>query len=93
MVIGQNLAKHGVCFCLAHEREQQVSNAQNLVQLLRLSHFDINDISDQAEICTYVMRNLKRVCIVLDGLDEVKLQNCSPYVRSIIQGQALRDVN
>ena len=74
-------------------RESSVNNAQNLVQLLRLSHFDINDISDQAEICTHITRTLKRVCIVLDGLDEVKLQNCSPYVRSIIEGKALRDVN
>ena len=44
MVVGQNLDKHGVCFCLAHEREQRQQCPATWSQLLRLSHFDIHDV-------------------------------------------------
>ena len=74
-------------------RQRAVSSAQNLVQLLRLNDLGITDIDEQAFVAAYIMRHLKRVCLVLYGMDEVKLQQCSSFVQDILKGKKLRDVN
>ena len=74
-------------------RQKAVSSAQNLVELLDLNDLGITNTKEQSFIATYIMRHLKRVCLVLDGMDEVKLQQCSSFVRDILKGQKLRAVN
>ena len=73
-------------------RLPSVRQATCAAELLALRSHDIISDTDQSEICAYVKAHPERVCIILDGLDETKLDECSPYVQDVIAGKRLPGV-
>ena len=73
-------------------RLPSVHQATCAAELLALRSHDIISDTDQSEICAYVKAHPERVCIILDGLDETKLDECSPYVQDVIAGKCLPGV-
>eukprot|EP00117_Sycon_ciliatum_P007459 scpid30467/ scgid10554/ Protein NLRC3 len=73
-------------------RERSVRSARNLSELLKLEHFGFME-SDRRAICQFISENPNQICIVLDGLDETTLDDCSDYVRNIIVGKELMATN
>ena len=73
-------------------RLPSVCQATCAAELLALRSHDIISDTDQSEICAYVKAHPERVCIILDGLDETKLDECSPYVQDVIAGKRLPGV-
>ena len=72
--------------------QPSVRGAKTLEDLLPLSHYGIHAQSDQEDLYCYMSRNLHRVCVILDGLDEVEVSGCSDYVQGIIKGEELDGV-
>ena len=73
-------------------RLPSVRQATCAAELLALRSHDIISDTDQSEICAYMKAHPERVCIILDGLDETKLDECSPYVQDVIAGKRLPGV-
>ena len=73
-------------------RKPSVHLAKDLEELLDLKDHGFHRLADREEICDYVSKNLNRVCIILDGLDEINLSQCSDFVLKIIQGVSLDGV-
>ena len=73
-------------------RKPSVHLAKNLAELLDLEGHGFHSQTDREEICGYISKNLNRVCIILDGLDEVNLSQCSDFVLEIIQGVSMDGV-
>ena len=73
-------------------REASVRHARNVVDLLQLEHYEIVDVEEQKEIASFVHANLKHVCVIVDGLDETVLGDCSDFVRGIIRGEELKGI-
>ena len=73
-------------------RKPSVHLAKNLAELLDLEGHGFHRQTDREEICDYISKNLNRVCIILDGLDEVNLSQCSDFVLEIIQGVSMDGV-
>ena len=72
--------------------QPSVRGAKTLEDLLPLSHYGIHAQSDQEDLYSYMSRNVHRVCVILDGLDEVEMSGCSDYVQGIIKGEELDGV-
>ena len=66
--------------------------AKNLAELLDLEGHGFHSQTDREEICDYISKNLNRVCIIFDGLDEINLSQCSDFVLEIIQGVSMDGV-
>ena len=73
-------------------RDASVRHARNVVDLLQLERYGIVDVEEQKEIASFVHANLKHVCVILDGLDETVLGDCSDFVRGIIRGEELKGI-
>ena len=73
-------------------RKPSVHLAKNLAGLLDLEDHGFHRLADREEICDYVSVHLDRVCIILDGLDEINLSQCSDFVLEVIQGVSLDGV-
>ena len=73
-------------------RKPSVHLAKTLAELLDLEGHGFHRQTDREEICDYISKNLNRVCIILDGLDEVNLSQCSDFVLEIIQGVSMDGV-
>ena len=73
-------------------RHPSVHLAKDLEELLDLKDHGFHRLADREEICDYISKNLNRVCIILDGLDEINLSQCSDFVLKIIQGVSLDGV-
>ena len=73
-------------------RKPSVHLAKNLAELLDLEGHGFHRQTDREEICDHISKNLNRVCIILDGLDEVNLSQCSDFVLEIIQGVSMDGV-
>ena len=73
-------------------RKPSVHLAKDLEELLDLKRHGFHRQTDREEICDYISKNLNRVCIILDGLDEVNLSQCSDFVLEIIQGVSMDGV-
>ena len=73
-------------------RKPSVHLAKDLEELLDLKGHGFHRQTDREEICDYISKNLKRVCIILDGLDEIHLSQCSDFVLEIIQGISMDGV-
>ena len=73
-------------------RKPSVHLAKNLAELLDLEGHGFHRQTDREEICDYISKNLNRVCIILDGLDEINLSQCSDFVLEIIQGVSMDGV-
>ena len=72
--------------------QPSVRGAKTLEDLLPLSHYGIHTQCDQEDLYSYMSGNLHRVCVILDGLDEVEVSGCSDYVQGIIKGEELDGV-
>ena len=72
--------------------QPSVRGAKTLEDLLPLSHYGIHAQCDQEDLYSYMSGNLHRVCVILDGLDEVEVSGCSDYVQGIIKGEELDGV-
>ncbi|XP_065184588.1 NACHT, LRR and PYD domains-containing protein 3-like [Sycon ciliatum] len=66
-------------------RRAEVQSATSLCDLLarRFSSLDV-ETNELEEMSRFFRSNLSRLCIVLDGLDECKLENCSEYMRDLL---------
>ena len=73
-------------------RKPSVHLAKDLEELFDLKGHGFHRQTDREEICDYISKNLNRVCIILDGLDEVNLSQCSDFVLEIIQGVSMDGV-
>ena len=73
-------------------RKPSVHLAKNLAELLDFEGHGFHRQTDREEICDYISKNLNRVCIILDGLDEINLSQCSDFVLEIIQGASMDGV-
>ena len=73
-------------------RKPSVHLAEDLEELFDLKGHGFHSQTDREEICNYISKNLNRVCIILDGLDEVNLSQCSDFVLEIIQGVSMDGV-
>ena len=74
-------------------RQRDVSSAKRLKELLRLEHLGMSSKESIEQILAYVCANWSRVCLLLDGLDEVKLGECSAFIKNIVKGDALQDAH
>ena len=73
-------------------RKPSVHLAKDLEEFLDLKGHGFHRQTDREEICDYISKNLNRMCIILDGLDEVNLSQCSDFVLEIIQGVSMDGV-
>ena len=66
-------------------RRAEVQAASSLCDLLarRFSSLDV-ETDELLEMSRFFRSNQSRLCIVLDGLDECKLENCSEYMRDLL---------
>ncbi|XP_065189991.1 uncharacterized protein LOC135820874 [Sycon ciliatum] len=66
-------------------RRAEVQTATSLCDLLarRFSSLDV-ETDELLEMSRFFRSNQSRLCIVLDGLDECKLKNCSEYMRDLL---------
>ncbi|XP_065195772.1 NACHT, LRR and PYD domains-containing protein 3-like [Sycon ciliatum] len=66
-------------------RRAEVQAATSLCDLLarRFSSLDV-ETDELLEMSRFFRSNQSRLCIVLDGLDECKLENCSEYMRDLL---------
>ncbi|XP_065196637.1 uncharacterized protein LOC135828132 [Sycon ciliatum] len=78
--------------CALELRLSSVRNAQCIGDLLNLQNRGITLPVDQAEVIDYICDHPQRVCIVLDGLDEVSLDDCSDFINNLIRGTELPGV-
>ena len=70
-------------------RSKRVRQSEGVVQLFGLVANDITDPSEQESIVDFVRKHPSRVCVILDGLDETCLSDCSDYVRDVINGDEM----
>ena len=73
-------------------RKPSVHLAKTMAELLDLEGHGFHRQTDREEICDYISKNLNRVCIILDGLDEINLSQCSDFVLEIVQGVSMDGV-
>ncbi|XP_065196054.1 uncharacterized protein LOC135827493 isoform X1 [Sycon ciliatum] len=72
---------------------EDVKMAKSLSGLLGLEGIGIEDGHDRQVICEYVRAQPDALCLVLDGLDEINLSECSGFVQGVIQGEELPGVH
>ena len=69
--------------------QSEVHNAKSLKELLRLAGLGVHRQTDSEEICMYITKNPERVCLVLDGLDEIHVERCSLFIQNVMKGTAV----
>ena len=70
-------------------RFKDVRSAEGVSDLMGLKALDLTDMQRQ-EVERFVHANPQRVCVVLDGLDETRLSECSEFMRDVITGNVLK---
>ena len=73
-------------------RQPSVHSARTLQELLSLEEHGFHVQTEREQICQHIDENLSRVCLILDGLDEIDLCQCSDFVLKVIKGIALDGV-
>ena len=68
-------------------RDETVRSAANLAELF-MSEYDMSE-AEQREVCQYVSDNTEKVCLILDGFDEMDMTTCSDYMLGILDGTKL----
>ena len=74
-------------------RLAEVHNITSIAELLDLQNYGITTEGEQAEVIDFVCNHPESVCIILDGLDEIKLANCSKFMIDVIRGKELPGIN
>ena len=70
-------------------RQEEVRRAVGVAELFGLKAKGITADSDQKAIVDFIQDHANRVCIILDGLDETSLSQCSQFVQDVINGEEL----
>ena len=74
-------------------RDVLVQKADGLDDLLYAKLRNLGMVEDEAkEVSAHICRSvdLKRVCVVLDGLDECNMKSCSPFIQGLLSREAVR---
>ena len=74
-------------------RLAEVRNITSIAELLDLLNYGITKPGEQAEVIDFVCNHPESVCIILDGLDEIKLADCSKFMIDVIRGKELPGIN
>ena len=71
-------------------RNEEIRRANGVGDLLGgWSSLGIENIDDRQRIVDFVVDHPHRVCLILDGLDETKLESCSSFVQAVLRGEKL----
>ena len=70
-------------------RYKEVQRAKSLCDMLGLEKMGEFTSHERASIADFVHQHAHRVCLVLDGLDEIHMSDCSAFVQDIIKGSAM----
>ena len=71
-------------------RNEEIRRANGVGDLLGgWSSVGIENIDDRQRIVDFVEDHPHRVCLILDGLDETKLESCSSFVQAVLRGEKL----
>eukprot|EP00117_Sycon_ciliatum_P001541 scpid31504/ scgid7162/ Nucleotide-binding oligomerization domain-containing protein 2; Caspase recruitment domain-containing protein 15 len=69
---------------------REIRKAMTTLELLDLSRYHPGiSQNDQTQVINYISENPERMCIIIDGLDEVQFDDCSCLVRDVIAGARL----
>ncbi|XP_065193884.1 uncharacterized protein LOC135825073 [Sycon ciliatum] len=71
-------------------RHKEVRKARNICSLLGVEELGEFTSDERKSIDGFVRQQAQRVCLVLDGLDEIRLSECSGFVRDIINGSNVK---
>eukprot|EP00117_Sycon_ciliatum_P003089 scpid74573/ scgid8032/ Nucleotide-binding oligomerization domain-containing protein 2; Caspase recruitment domain-containing protein 15 len=71
-------------------RNEEVRKAKNICALLGVEERGEFTSEERKSIDDFVRRQAHRVCIVLDGLDEIRFGDCSGFVQDIINGSKVK---
>ncbi|XP_065193861.1 protein NLRC3-like [Sycon ciliatum] len=74
-------------------RLEEVRNIKSIAELLDLQNYGITTEGEQVEVIDFVCNHPESVCIILDGLDEIKLADCSKFMYNVICGKELPGIN
>ena len=74
-------------------RLAEVRNITSIAELLDLQNYGITKEDEQAKVIDFVCNHPESVCIILDGLDEIKLADCSKFMIDVIRGKELPGIN
>ena len=69
-------------------RRPEVQSARTLQQLLEY-HGEWSS-AELDDMCVYIRDHIHRVCVILDGLDEINLQTCSSFIKRIVIGERMK---
>ena len=71
-------------------RDEEVRKATNICSLLGVEEQGEFTSDERKSIDGFVRQQAQRVCLILDGLDEIRLSECSGFVRGIINGSKVK---
>ncbi|XP_065189086.1 uncharacterized protein LOC135819753 isoform X2 [Sycon ciliatum] len=74
-------------------RFPDVYKATSLTKLLGLDGIGIEDSNAQQEICDHVREHPESLVLILDGLDEVNLNDMSSFVYDVLFGEELQGIH
>jgi len=70
-------------------RWETVRKARNVIELFDLESHGLILDGEKKEVIDFATAHPEQVCLVLDGLDETKLSECSDFVHKVIRGERL----
>ncbi|XP_065189992.1 NACHT, LRR and PYD domains-containing protein 12-like [Sycon ciliatum] len=83
---GDLWAAHFDLLCVVQLNDVAARSAHNTEELLQLATLGLT-AAEQAELAQYVHAHPERVCLILDGLDECHVYECSLFVQQVIYDQ------
>ena len=72
-----------LCLQLCDPEVQRLKNSEEIIQhvLPQLSG------REREDVVKFIRRQPQRVCLIIDGLDECHLSQCTSYIRSLVKGE------
>ena len=71
-------------------RNEDIRRAEDVGGLLGgWGRLGIANVEDKQRVMDFIADHPHRVCLILDGLDETKLESCSRFVQDILRGEEL----
>ncbi|XP_065190641.1 NACHT, LRR and PYD domains-containing protein 10-like [Sycon ciliatum] len=71
-------------------RNREVREATDICALLGVGERGVFKDEERKSIDDFVREQAHRVCLVLDGLDEIRLGDCSGFVKDIVNGSNVK---
>ena len=81
-------------FDLVFARElhfKEVHCASDAVELLGLDSLELSD-QQCRDVINFIQQSPHRICLILNGMDGILLQNCSEYVTGVLNGSELTGI-